>query len=398
SNPSGIVNLGRSENRLMELEVLEMLPLRVTREHLPYGKFCPYRGTHQLRSKIATLLNHRHSLAAKLNQEQVAIANGSISLLSCAAQIIGDPGDAILSPAPTYGSFSRNFEASAGLRFVTVNPAGQSVSESDELGEFPSTEQFDNAFKKDYRIKALLLTNPGNPTGRIIPRDLVLEYLKWANTNNLHVIVDEVYAFSIWNKTARHKFMSALEVDENVIKPDLVHIIWSFSKDFCMNGQRAAVMISRSPQFMRAYHELVYFHSISRSLDSALTQFLESLPRIDNFIALNHSRLEASVTHARAYLDARQIPYLEPEAGIFLWINLNRYLAHPSLSQAVSKKATPSLALFHILIDNGLYIAPSDAFFCAMDHIEQRGMFRLVWSVPLHILDIGMQRLMRVLD
>ncbi|KAJ3278569.1 acetyl-CoA synthetase, partial [Rhizoclosmatium sp. JEL0117] len=166
--------------------------------------------------------------------------------------IVGDEGDAILSPAPVYGSFGRDVEASSGLRFVTVNPL-DNLSNSEvtspskrvkrDIEEYPSINQLNNALDKDPRIKALLLTNPGNPSGRIIPRDTLLAYLKWANSKNLHVIVDEVYAFSVWNLDAQNKFLSALEVGEDVIRKDLVHVIWSFSKDFCMNGQRAAVIM-----------------------------------------------------------------------------------------------------------------------------------------------------------
>ncbi|KAJ3060675.1 hypothetical protein HDU99_005823 [Rhizoclosmatium hyalinum] len=251
TNRNGIVNLGRAENKLMDSEVIELLPLRAAPSHLPYGL---YRGTLSLRTNIAALFNHRLSLSPsfKLNPDQLAIANGATPLTSCAAQIVGDEGDAILSPAPVYGSFGRDVEASSGLRFVTVNPLdnrsnSEVISPSKrvkrDIEEYPSINQLNNALDKDPRIKALLLTNPGNPSGRIIPRETLLAYLKWANSKNLHVIVDEVYAFSVWNLDAQNKFLSALEVGEDVIRKDLVHVIWSFSKDFCMNGQRAAVIM-----------------------------------------------------------------------------------------------------------------------------------------------------------
>ncbi|ORY39380.1 PLP-dependent transferase [Rhizoclosmatium globosum] len=285
SNMSGIINMGVAENALMSSEVISQVHLDVRASDLGYGSF---RGSSRLRFEVASLMNRRHGLGAtrlELSANHVAIGNGAGSVVASVAHILADENDAILVPAPVYGAFRSDLLANAGVTAVFVNA-------KDSLP---------------------------NPTGKVVPLSLLKEWIEWAHARNLHCIVDEVYIICI---------RSTMDVD-----PLRTHIIWSFSKDFCLNGIRAGALISKNQQVLDAYNELAYFHGI---------------PSIDRFTKTNYERLRDSF------------------------------------------ELSGSLILFHKFLDGGLYIAPSEAFFCDPAGPDA-SRFRI--NVPL-----GLDRMMKVLD
>ncbi|KAI9353586.1 pyridoxal phosphate-dependent transferase, partial [Obelidium mucronatum] len=377
SNPDGIVNLGRAENKLMDQEVLDMLPVTLKAEHLPYGL---YHGSKLLRENIARLFNTRLALDRPLTSDQVAVGNGATPLVSCAAMIVADYGDAILLPTPVYGSFGRDIEAAAGVSVVLARATGSN--------EYPTLQELDQAFQSHPKVKAILITNPGNPSGRIMPLETLVSWLKWAESKKIHVIVDEVYMFSVWNESAT--FVSALTFHEDIIDSSRLHTIWSFSKDFCMNGMRAAALTSRNADFIRAYKELAYFHAIPRVVDAGLAHFLQDLERVDAFIRTNHARLRAAFAYVLAQLDARRVAYRAPQAGICVWLSATS--AQKEKEKKEKNDAEKDDAeLFRALLRGGVYAAPGAAFFC-----DKPGMLRVIVSLPQNTLEVGVRRLLKV--
>ncbi|KAJ3070645.1 hypothetical protein HDU98_006322 [Podochytrium sp. JEL0797] len=387
TNPHGVVNLGRAENSLMSAEVVAMLNLNLTPALLPYGL---YHGSLSLRQNIANLFNSRLNLRNPLHSDNIAVSNGGTSVISCAAAVLADPTDKILLPTPVYGSFGRDVEAMAGVSAVPVNPGSNN--------EFPSLDQFDQALAANPEIKALLFANPGNPSGRIVPKIILVSWLRWANARRIHVIVDEVYMWSVWDSQA--EFVSALEFGEDVIDSTLLHVVWSFSKDFCMNGMRAAAIISRNPEFMKAYKELSIFHAIPRVVDDGLALFSSDLGAIDSFISTNHERLRTCFDFVRSILNKHGIPYSPPSAGICIWINLSAYITYPSLMAIASRhgNCSPSMALFYRFLESGVYVAPGDAFYCDSKNAAQAGMVRMIVAMPMEVLKVGVARVIGVLD
>ncbi|KAJ3068204.1 hypothetical protein HDU99_003269, partial [Rhizoclosmatium hyalinum] len=300
------------------------------------------------------------------------------------AHILADENDAILVPAPVYGAFRSDLLANAGVTAVFVNA-------KDSL---PSVDQLDRALLESPKpVKALLITNPGNPTGKVVPLSLLKEWIEWAHARNLHCIVDEVYMFSVWDPSA--DFVSVLTMD---VDPLRTHIIWSFSKDFCLNGIRAGALISKNQQVLDAYNELAYFHGIPVPVDRALADFLADTESIDRFTKTNYERLRDSFAYATTFLKSHNIPFTQPDSAFFLWVDLSKYISHPKVvSESAAKNLSGSLILFHKFLDGGLYIAPSEAFFCDPAGPDA-SRFRINVPVPRDVLELGLDRMMKVLD
>ncbi|KAI9329624.1 pyridoxal phosphate-dependent transferase [Obelidium mucronatum] len=385
SNPGGIINLGVAENSLMtaELDARLTFPFSGVAD-LPYGSF---RGSRKLRQGVADLFNRRRALGPRrqLAHANVAIANGAGSLVAAVAAVVADAGAAVLVPAPVYGAFRKDLRAAAQVEPLFVN-AGDSL---------PSVAALDNARRSASRtVRALLITNPGNPTGKVVPRALLLAWIKWAQSHQLHCIVDEVYLFSIWGQDT--DFVSALELED--VNDQLIHVIWSFSKDFCLNGFRVGALISRNQELLNAYNELSYFHGISSVIDNCLVNLLEDTEFVDTFMATNLERLRVNFAHAESILNVNEIPFLKPNSAFFLWIDLAKYTERPSIAaEALATNTSASLVLFQRFLKAGVYVAPSEAFFCDPIGLD-KSRFRINVPVPKDTLELGLNRLLNVLS
>jgi aspartate/methionine/tyrosine aminotransferase len=89
------------------------------------------------------------------------------------------------------------------------------------------------AQKDGIKIKALVLCNPHNPLGRCYPVETLKELLSFCAKYELHLVSDEIYAFSVFDVEgeARTPFTSVLSVDfSGIIDPERVHVIYGMSK------------------------------------------------------------------------------------------------------------------------------------------------------------------------
>ncbi|KAJ3028416.1 UNVERIFIED_CONTAM: hypothetical protein HDU68_001747 [Siphonaria sp. JEL0065] len=385
NNPDGIINMGVAENSLMAVELTTRMQFPMKTTDLAYGSF---RGSFQLREQIGGLFNRRLQLIGdqKVSAKHVVVGNGAGSIVNAAAQIFGDVGDGFLIPAPVYGAFRKDVVASAQVVPIFVHAENS----------LPSVQQLELARASSQTpIKAILITNPGNPTGRVIPQDLLREWIAWAHKHDLHAIVDEVYLFSVWDK--RTEFVSVLQMEN--VDPQRTHVIWSFSKDFCLNGLRVGALISKNQQVIAAYKELSYFHSIPRIVENSLVEMLSDVEFVDKFMETNHERLRVNFAHAKSVLTSNEIPYLNPDSAFFIWIDLSFYVSHPSIvaESAAQNNLSGTLILFQKFLKAGIYIAPAEAFF-SNPRGPDASRFRINVPVPLDVLELGLQRILSVLN
>jgi aspartate/methionine/tyrosine aminotransferase len=92
------------------------------------------------------------------------------------------------------------------------------------------------------KIRAVVLTNPGNPSGRCYPRESLEIVAQFCQSHDLYLIIDEVYALSqpCMTSPGEPGFISALSLDLEAINVELARlvVIWCTSKDFGSSGIR----------------------------------------------------------------------------------------------------------------------------------------------------------------
>jgi len=182
---------------------------------------------------IDAVCKYYDKYGADYSPEHVHITNGGSEALQLALESVCDPGDEVLLFEPFYANYS-SFIQQCNARVVTV------ATKVENGYRLPSKEEVERHITNN--TTAIILTNPGNPTGLVLTKeemrmisDLVLKY-------DLALIADEVYREFCYDGEFK-SFASMPELDEHLIMVD------SVSKRFSACGARIGCLISKNSLF-----------------------------------------------------------------------------------------------------------------------------------------------------
>lgn len=183
-------------------------------------KYTPASGNLNLKEAVCFKMARDHGL--KYSANQVIICCGAKHALYNLFQVICDPGDEVIIPAPYWVSYSEQV-ALAGAKSVIIP--------TDEAGSFKMTaEQFRAAITP--KTVALILNSPSNPTGAVYNRQELAEIAAVAVEKNIIVVSDEIYEKLVYE--GEHVSIASISPE---IK-DLTIIINGVSKTYAMTGWR----------------------------------------------------------------------------------------------------------------------------------------------------------------
>ncbi len=174
-------------------------------------------------------------------------------------------------------------------------------------------------------VRALLFTSPDNPMGRVYSAADVEAVLTWGERAGVHVVVDEVYALSVFGE---RPFTSCTTVRPAL--GDSVHVVWAFSKDFAASGLRCGVLVSENEAVMAAVEGLAYWACCSGDTQHLLGAMISDDAWVEAYVAAMRARLGDAYRQVAAALDVQGIPYLPSSAGFFLLCDLRRFLPEPT--------------------------------------------------------------------
>ncbi|MEJ2190499.1 MAG: aminotransferase class I/II-fold pyridoxal phosphate-dependent enzyme [Acidobacteriota bacterium] len=322
------------------------------------------------RGRAATVLGREFA------PEQISALAGAGSVLEILFYALGDPGDGVLVPTPSYAGFWLDLELRDGL---TIVPVHRSIDDGFRL----TPELLDRALAGAGRpVKALLFTSPDNPLGTIASREEVGEVLAWAQEHDLHVVMDEVYALSVFG--GREFTSSSQLVDE---LGERMHIVWAFSKDFGASGLRCGVLISENEAVNAAVDALAYWACCSGHTQYLLGELISDQTWVDSYIASMRELLRDAHGRLAALLDGGGIRHVPAEAGFFVLLDLRPHLAAPSW------EAEHQLWL-KILEEARVNLTPGAALRAA-----EPGFFRLCYAAqPTETMEVAIRRIVKLLS
>ena len=182
---------------------------------------------------IDAIVDYYGKIGAPITNKQVLISTGGSEALQMALASILDEGDEIIIPEPFYPNYSTFVTLTgATIRPVTTKP--------EEGYKFAVRERIEACINEHTR--AIMFTNPGNPTGTILTEEELKLMADLAKEHNLFIIGDEVYREFVYGG---EKLMSLLQLEgyeENVV------VIDSVSKRFSACGARIGCMITRNAE------------------------------------------------------------------------------------------------------------------------------------------------------
>ena len=188
--------------------------------------------------------SYRKALSAYYNQisegishENILITTGGSEALNFAFTSCLNPNDEVIIPEPFYANYN-GFALASG---VNVIPIASSIEEGFAL---PPVESFEE--KITPRTKAILICNPGNPTGYLYSKSELEKLKSIAEKHDLYLFADEVYREFCYDGKEHHSLLNLQGIESNVV------VIDSVSKRYSMCGVRIGALVTRNKDIIEA--------------------------------------------------------------------------------------------------------------------------------------------------
>lgn len=198
-------------------------------------KVLEYAGSQGIPELIEAIRKYYTTYDMNFANEDIIITNGGSEALLFSFMAACDPGDNILIPEPFY----TNYNGFAQCLNVNV----KSVTTVAENGfHLPSKDEI--LAKIDDKTSAILVVNPGNPTGCVYTKEEVRMIADIAKEKDLWIIADEVYREFVYEGLQYTSFGNMKDVEDRVI------IIDSVSKRYSACGARIGSIACKNKKFM----------------------------------------------------------------------------------------------------------------------------------------------------
>lgn len=199
------------------------------------NKVLEYAGSQGIPELIEAIRKYYTTYNMEFAPEDIIITNGGSEALLFTFMAVCDPGDNILVPEPFY----TNYNGFAQCLNVEV----KSVTTFAENGfHLPSKEEI--LAKINDKTSAILIVNPGNPTGCVYTKEEVQMIADIAKEKDLWIISDEVYREFVYEGLEYTSFGNIKEVEDRVV------IIDSVSKRYSACGARIGSITCKNKKLM----------------------------------------------------------------------------------------------------------------------------------------------------
>lgn len=198
----------------------------------PVLEYAPSPGIPEL---LEAVRGYYGRLGVSLETGNILATSGGSEALEMVMECILDDGDEILIPAPFYPNYNTFVRVTGGK----IHPIPTSPEDGYRYADRARIEAEINE-----HTRAILITNPGNPTGSVLTREEMRLMADIAKEHGLFLISDEVYREFVYGGQPLATMLEFEDAAENVV------VIDSVSKRFSACGARVGMMISRNQELM----------------------------------------------------------------------------------------------------------------------------------------------------
>ena len=190
-------------------------------------------GSESYRMKIAEYYK-RNSI--EVSHNDIIVTTGGSEALLFAFGSIMDEGDEIIIPEPFYANYN-GFSTASGVNVVPV------ISKIEDNFALPPIEEFEKLITP--KTKAILICNPGNPTGYLYSKEEIKQLAAIVKKHDLFLIADEVYREFVYDGVEHYSILQEPGLEEHAI------IIDSVSKRYSMCGARIGYLVSKNKDLIK---------------------------------------------------------------------------------------------------------------------------------------------------
>ena len=202
----------------------------VANHHLETLAYSRSEGSEEYREKIAAYYNRNH---IPVTANDIIVTTGGSEALLFAMGTIADQGDEIIIPEPFYANYN-GFAMASGVNIVPV------ISKIEDNFALPPIVEFEKLITS--KTKAIIICNPGNPTGYLYSKDEIQKLASIVKKHDLYLVADEVYREFTYDGHEHYSILQEESLAENGI------IIDSVSKRYSMCGARIGCLVSKNKE------------------------------------------------------------------------------------------------------------------------------------------------------
>ena len=197
-------------------------------------EYSPSEGFASYREGLAA---YYRSVNVEVTADDILVTTGGSEALVFAFMSCLNPGDQVIIPEPFYANYN-GFAQMAGVEVVPV------TASLDDGFALPPIEAF--ASKINDKTKAILLCNPGNPTGTVYAPEALDALAELVRAHDLYLFADEVYREFCYDGAKPKSVMELPGLEDNVVLVD------SVSKRYSMCGARIGALVTKNPAVRKA--------------------------------------------------------------------------------------------------------------------------------------------------
>lgn len=295
-----VISLGVGEPDFVTPEHIRQAGIRSI--ELGHTRYTSNYGILELREEIAALLKRRYGIEYDPATE-ILVTVGVSEGVDLAMRTLIDPGDEVISPDPGYVAYEADI-VFAGGKPVPV----------------PTYAKFDFGVRAEEiaaaitpRTKMILIGNPNNPTGAVVPRAELEGIARLAQQHDLIVAIDEVYSRLVYE--TEHISIAAMPGMR-----DRTVLLDGFSKAYAMTGWRIGYVAA--PKVILEAMLKVHQYAIMCAGTAPQEAALEALRHGEEDVRMMH---DDYARRRRMFIDGLNrigLPTCEPRGAFYAFPNI----------------------------------------------------------------------------
>lgn len=202
-------------------------------------------------------------------------------------------------------------------------------------------------------------------------RDTLKSVVSFINDKSIHLICDEIYAGTVFGEPGFTSIAEIVEEDDDIKQKcnlDLIHIVYSLSKDLGVPGFRVGIIYSYNDAVVNCARKMSSFGLVSTQTQHLLASMLSDDGFVDRFLTESTKRLAQRYRVFTRGLAQVGIKCLQSNAGLFLWMDLRRLLKKQTWEAEMELWRT-------IIYEVKINVSPGSSFHC-----DEPGWFRVCYA------------------
>lgn len=343
--------------------ILDMVPSRAI------GAYSHSRGNKGLRDAVAAGICARDGFPN--NSDDIFLTDGATPAVHMMMQfLIRSEKDGILCPVPQCPLYSASICFHGGC-FV---PYYLDESQGWKLALLEVKKQLENARCKEITVRAMVVINPGNPSGQVLSEDNQREIVEFCKKEGLVLLADEVYQDNIIAEDKKFNSFRKIIRSMGYGKDELILVSFhSVSKGYYGEcGKRGGYMEANGfePEVKEQIYKMASINLCANVPGQILTSLVMNPPKVgdasyESFTAEKDGILSSLAKYAEelesAFNSFEGVTCNKAEGGMYLFPRL--FLPNTAIEAAKAEQEAPDAFYAHRLLDaTGIVVVPGSGF------------------------------------